>query len=225
MTRRPSTSHLGHYGHPQRYQRLRQPSQATSVEDLPASAERGLGIPQKAASLLGMDDPGPATTAHQQQQHCHQEQQPTTSRRRLTPRSRGRRISCTLAGLIPFSTGPNTASDGGDGWWPLPPRSAASHGPSGGHAGGMGELLAGLRRCVHLLVATMRAPAAACAAVAPRDGETEALADDEVGSILPGTEPKLVAEPADGVGAVEPVLVRALCEVVRCAEEGSLEGL
>lgn len=143
-------------------------------------------------------------------------------------------------------------NDDSDGWW-LPPRSATSHGSSGGHttakdtvplrqqqhdegggtgwssvsaaAGGMGELLAGLRRCVHLLVATMRTTAnttnTAAAAAARVIGLGEAPVD-EVGSILSGIERTLVAEAAEGTEAVEPVLMRALCEIVRCAEERSL---
>lgn len=58
----------------------------------------------------------------------------------------------------------------------------------------MREVRKGLGRCVGLLVAVMM------------DGR---------GAV----EEKLAA---GGVGAVEPVLMRALCEVVRCAEEGVL---
>ncbi|KAL2181060.1 uncharacterized protein P884DRAFT_216874 [Thermothelomyces heterothallicus CBS 202.75] len=190
-----------------------QPSfQATPAEDLGASAEGGsLGIPQKAASLLGMDDPVSAATTtacqHHHQHHRHhqqEEQPPTPPRRRALSRSRGRRRISYYppAGLTPSPAGLNAGGGGSGG-------SSAS-------SAAMGELLAGLRRCVHLLVATMRTTAAA----APGDGQEEEALADEVGSILFGSELN-----AERVEAVEPVLVRALCEVVRCAEEGSLGGL
>ena len=60
--------------------------------------------------------------------------------------------------------------------------------------GAMRDVRRGLGRCVGLLVAVMM------------DGR---------GAVEEGVA-------AGGVGGVEPVLMRALCEVVRCAEEGVL---
>lgn len=66
-----------------------------------------------------------------------------------------------------------------------------------GGGGGGPALLAGLGRCVNLLVATMR--------------RGDGGGDAGWGVIL---------EEREGVQGVDPVLMRALCEVVRCAEEG-----
>ena len=74
----------------------------------------------------------------------------------------------------------------------------------------MRELRAGLGRCVNLLVATMR-----------KDG-AGGVVDEEGGSSLFGSE---FGGGAEEVEVVEPVLMRALGEVVRCAEEGCLGGL
>ena len=72
--------------------------------------------------------------------------------------------------------------------------SSSSNGGSGHHGHEMAEVRRGLGRCVGLLVAVMM-----------RGGES----GEEGGLGVAG-------------GGVEPVLMRALCEVVRCAEEGVL---
>jgi hypothetical protein len=76
----------------------------------------------------------------------------------------------------------------------------------------MRELLTGLGRCVNLLVATMR-----------KGGE-----GDDMGVFGNGFADDVSLMVRDGEGVVEgvePVLMRALCEVVRCAEEGCLGGM
>jgi hypothetical protein len=70
------------------------------------------------------------------------------------------------------------------------------------------DLRGGLRRCIDLLVATMRKDAA---------GGDGGMGEEEVSLLLGGGERRGGA--GEGVEEVEPVLMRALCEVVRCAEE------
>ncbi|KAL2198472.1 hypothetical protein P885DRAFT_32230 [Corynascus similis CBS 632.67] len=178
-------------------------SQPATAEDPCASTDRkGLRIPHKAASLLGMDDPVSAAAAaysrHHHQQH-QLRQQPSSGRRVLTRRRDGRRGSYSLAETIAHGPGGNITAN------------YSQHDVTGAGAGSaaMGELLVGLGRCVNLLVATMRATGT---------GEKERAIADEGSSVLFGTD---WGEIAEGVEPVEPVLLRALCEVVRCAEEGS----
>ncbi|KAL2142419.1 hypothetical protein VTI28DRAFT_1191 [Corynascus sepedonium] len=247
--RRPSASHTDHH------QQHRPLSQPATAEDPCASTDRkGLRIPHKAASLLGMDDPvstaAAAYSRHHYQQH-QLRQQPSFGRRVLTRRRDGRRGSYSLAETIVSPVGADAASGvgrGGGSYEPIPQsangyggsnntRNATfgrgdsngvgcktSHGPggnitanysqhdvtgAGAGSAAMGELLVGLGRCVNLLVATMRATGT---------GEKERAIADEGSSVLFGTD---WGEIAEGVEPVEPVLLRALCEVVRCAEEGS----
>ncbi|KAK4245613.1 hypothetical protein C7999DRAFT_16207 [Corynascus novoguineensis] len=180
---------------------------SSSRPDPRAGTDRkGLRIPHKAASLLGMDDPVSAAAAaysrhhHQQQQQQQQQQQrqlPSSGRRVLTRRRDGRRGSCSLAEIVAIN--PRNATFGrGD-----------SDGGGGAGSAAMGELLVGLGRCVNLLVATMRAAGT---------GEKERAIADEGSSVLFGTD---WGEIAEGVEPVEPVLLRALCEVVKFAEERS----
>jgi hypothetical protein len=70
------------------------------------------------------------------------------------------------------------------------------------------DLRGGLRWCIVLLVATMRKAAA---------GGDGGLGGEVVSLLGGGGERRGVA--GEGVEEVEPVLMRALCEVVRCAEE------
>ncbi|KAK4041969.1 hypothetical protein C8A01DRAFT_14359, partial [Parachaetomium inaequale] len=168
----------------------------TSGED---SATRNLQIPQKAASLLGM---GVGMDGHQLQQ---QQLLPPRRRGVLSRNSGG---GGGGGGLFPRSGTSNgfpLRSGTSNGF----PRSGTSHG-FGGSGGNqeavMKELRAGLGRCVNLLVATMR-----------KDG-VGPLVDEEGGSLF-GSE---FGGGAEGVEVVEPVLMRALCEVVRCTEEGRL---
>jgi hypothetical protein len=76
------------------------------------------------------------------------------------------------------------------------------------------DLRGGLRRCIDLLVATMRKDAAGGVVFGGGDG---GMGEEEVSLLLGGGERRGGA--GEGVEEVEPVLMRALCEVVRCAEE------
>ncbi|KAK4239153.1 hypothetical protein C8A03DRAFT_14425, partial [Achaetomium macrosporum] len=159
--------------------------------------ERNLRIPQKAASLLGMDDPVSATAAYHQQQH-----QRSRGGRSLLSRRAG--SSQAIQGLFSPSSLPGTRKGVGS----MKDQEASAS------LAAMTEIQAGLGRCIALLVATLnKETGEGCRS----DWDEEEDHDDLV---LVGGE----GEKWNGGGAnerVEPVLMRALCEVVRCAEEGS----
>lgn len=179
-------------------------SRSASVDD---TAARNLKIPHKAASLLGMDDPVAATTylyhqQHQQQQELLSQQRPKT-RRLLT-----RRSNHPLNDVL-FSS---FASCG-----------ARGHGVDGNGAeapAAMREIQAGLARCISMIVTTLKRTASAHLA------SPKPMAGVVFGGGGNGVEkdPSLLIleEAAEGV---EPVLMRALCEVVRCAEDGVARGI
>ncbi|KAK4125272.1 hypothetical protein N657DRAFT_552744, partial [Parathielavia appendiculata] len=175
---------------------------------------RTLGIPHKAASLLGMDDPVSATAAYRQQQQAQGSGSASSRARMLLGRAAagggGRRQTSYRVlwdELFASSSGGSVSQNG--------PRNGFAGGGNqefGGASAAMRELLAGLGRCVNSLVATMGKGAGGDQVLI--DGD-EMETDAEVDSLV---------EEGKRVGVVvlegaEPVLVRALCEVVRCAEE------
>ncbi|KAK4155342.1 hypothetical protein C8A00DRAFT_13622 [Chaetomidium leptoderma] len=179
-----------------------------------------LQIPPKAASLLGMDMgiDDPVSTLHHQGGGGSGKHQPPRSsgggNRVLLARasSSSWRTSYLLheffnppAAAVATSTdigGASTSSgrDGGGGG------NSSSQQQEGGAAGVVvrREIRMGLGRCIGLLVAAMR--------MRVDSTSSSGVADEEVGLLLMGE--------GGGDGEVEPVLMRALCEVVRCAEEG-----
>lgn len=210
-------------------------SRSNSQPDRAPRSAPGLGIPHKAASLLGMDDDrrhpvaAEAAAARQRQrqhQHRQQQQQQRSPGDRLQPQTRHRRLLARRgAGDLPFGDAfpllsPNSSSSsnisGGGGTGGMEASSSSSSPPSSSEAAAaamMREVQAGLGRCVALLVATLKRTAAGGAGAAEASGGG---VDGEAGLLLACEQ---AAREADG--GVDPVLLRALCEVVRCAEEGS----
>jgi hypothetical protein len=155
-----------------------------------------LNIPLKAASLLGMDDP---VAAYQHQLHQFQQQQQRPKTRHLLTRRSTNQPFILNGPYLPFLASHNPySSEGG-----VPETSQA-----------MREIQTGLGRCIKLLVATLKRTV----------GMTPVFGADREPSLL-------IQEVVDGEGkqqegreGVDGVLVRALCEVVRCAEEGVVGG-
>ncbi len=169
------------------------PTPTARAPNSSATTTTASGIPHKAATLLGMNlDMGITDPS------AHRYQRPPVPPPSRSPslRMRGVLVSRSRRPIPQQHQRPGTRSGSTT---PATPLSGSSGGGSsfGGHGMGeeaMREVRKGLGRCVGLLVAVMM------------DGR---------GAV----EEKLAA---GGVGAVEPVLMRALCEVVRCAEEGVL---
>jgi hypothetical protein len=178
---------------------------------------RNLKVPQKAATLLGMDDPMSAAAAYQ---HRHHRQFQSPYFGGLSPNGRG------LSGLSRRTGSAEGSSHALQDSVFLPPRSSSrsagvGNSPEGSGSGSaaMREIQAGLGRCVGLLVKTMTAagPRSPCGSK-----KTFAGGDDESTPSLPVGDASSDGEVGEGI---EPVLMRALCEVVRCAEEGNLCGM
>ncbi|KAK4102930.1 hypothetical protein N658DRAFT_422492 [Parathielavia hyrcaniae] len=184
---------------------------------------RSLGIPHKAASLLGMDDPVSAAAAYRTRKQTQVMGGGGSSRARmLLGRAAGgggggaRRQSSygvlrdeLIYGSSSSSVSRRRTRIGGGGGG----SGSGGNQEIGGASPAMRELLAGLGRCVNLLVATMRKGGGGDLVFV--DGGEMGAGGKEVGSLV--GEGKRTADAL--LERAEPVLVRALCEVVRCAEE------
>ncbi|GAB1311626.1 hypothetical protein MFIFM68171_01836 [Madurella fahalii] len=165
-TARPTSRHIhGHRG--------------ASVDNDP---NRNVKIPQKAASVLGMEDPTTAAAMHYQ--HCGAKD--------------NRRRGLLLGRRMSHFMGPSNDSG-------KSPSQCGGRGGSGGSdaSSTMREIQTGLTRCIALLVTTLKREA------------TGVHVHKGVGLGL-----GLEGEGQQQNGEADAVLVRALCEVVRCAEDG-----
>jgi len=180
-------------------------------------------VPLKAASLLGMNDPSTLNLAYHK--HLRQQGQAITRprtrkgllvRRPLTPVSEiFSNISPISYSISNGSTVTGTGCGSGSGGNP----------PSTSEDSAMRELRLGLRSCIHMLIATIKKGSLGCVM---RFTDTEiALGGGSGTGFVSETLDKesmsvTMSQLGDGMEevTVDPALVRALCEVVRCTEEG-----
>ncbi|KAL2129280.1 hypothetical protein VTI74DRAFT_5881 [Chaetomium olivicolor] len=195
------------HSHPSFYFPL--PSRAASAsaaQQCPStSLQKDTTIPQKAAALLGMDDPVSATAIYRRPQTKggHYGKLSRAKGRVLLSRRSASSGSRQLHELF-------FPSDGGDGGGPASHRGRETQEAL---VGVMSEVHAGLGRCVGLLVATVNGIEQSGSGLGGGGG-------GEGGDGLSFMVREELLKGEGGVGRVDPVLVRALCEVVRCAEEG-----
>lgn len=203
---RPASRHLRRHHH-----------RNLSVDGDP-NPNHDIRIPQKAVSVLGMEDPVAAGTSH----HQHHDPRRRPGRRgMLLSRRSSRYLDGGSSPAVGVGRSGSRRGGGGGGADHAPSSSSSSSSSSSPNS--MRDIRAGLERCVALLVATLRREAAAgagagaCVPSGERRGESELGSGS--GSSLLAPERERERQREGGGGGVDAVLMRALCEVVRCAED------